>query len=221
MLLDTAGRVVTREDISQRVLGRGFDPFDRSIDVHVGKVRRKLGDSPNGDERIKSSSRSRDTSMRSLAIKIFLSFWLAQVVILVGLEIMSGLARRALPKPRAVPHIHSSAGGRRRRHCLGRGVLPPRAPSRLASQTGPRREQPAGFGRSRRAGRGPDASAPRRNRRRRARLRRDGRTVVACWSRLRSSCYRTSPTSCDRRSRGCRWRSSSRGGKPGPMPRRI
>jgi len=54
MLLDTAGRVVTREDISQRVLGRGFDPFDRSIDVHVGKVRRKLGDSPNGDERIKS-----------------------------------------------------------------------------------------------------------------------------------------------------------------------
>ena len=54
MLLSTAGRVVTREDISQRVLGRAFDPFDRSIDVHIGKVRRKLGDPADGDGRIKT-----------------------------------------------------------------------------------------------------------------------------------------------------------------------
>ena len=54
MLLAAAGRVVTREDISQRVLGRAFDPFDRSIDVHIGKVRRKLGDPLDGDERIKT-----------------------------------------------------------------------------------------------------------------------------------------------------------------------
>ena len=54
MLLATAGRVVTREDISQRVLGRAFDPFDRSIDVHIGKVRRKLADRTDGDERIKT-----------------------------------------------------------------------------------------------------------------------------------------------------------------------
>ena len=54
MLLLTAGRVVTREDISQRVLGRAFDPFDRSIDVHIGKVRRKLGGQADGDELIKT-----------------------------------------------------------------------------------------------------------------------------------------------------------------------
>jgi two-component system, OmpR family, response regulator CpxR len=54
MLLASAGRVVTREDISQRVLGRGFDPFDRSIDVHIGKVRRKLADPAAADERIKT-----------------------------------------------------------------------------------------------------------------------------------------------------------------------
>ena len=54
MLLLTAGRVVTREDISQRVLGRAFDPFDRSIDVHIGKVRRKLGGRADGDELIKT-----------------------------------------------------------------------------------------------------------------------------------------------------------------------
>ena len=54
MLLAAAGRVVTREDISQRVLGRAFDPFDRSIDVHIGKVRRKLAGPADGDERIKT-----------------------------------------------------------------------------------------------------------------------------------------------------------------------
>ena len=53
-LLSAAGRVVTREDISQRVLGCAFDPFDRSIDVHIGKVRRKLADDPPDDERIKT-----------------------------------------------------------------------------------------------------------------------------------------------------------------------
>ena len=54
VLLTTAGRVVTREDMSQRVLGRAFDPFDRSIDVHVGKVCRKLAEPEDGSERIKT-----------------------------------------------------------------------------------------------------------------------------------------------------------------------
>jgi two-component system response regulator CpxR len=54
LMLSTAGRVVTREEISQRVIGRAFDPFDRSIDVHIGKVRRKLGDPADGGERIKT-----------------------------------------------------------------------------------------------------------------------------------------------------------------------
>ena len=53
-LLSAAGRVVTREDISQRVLGRAFDPFDRSIDVHIGKVRKKIADEYEDDERIKT-----------------------------------------------------------------------------------------------------------------------------------------------------------------------
>lgn len=54
LLLSVAGRVVGREELSQRVLGRPFDPFDRSIDVHIGKVRRKLGDSADGEGRIKT-----------------------------------------------------------------------------------------------------------------------------------------------------------------------
>ena len=43
LLLREAGRVVSKERISQSVLGRPLGPFDRSIDVHVSNLRRKLG----------------------------------------------------------------------------------------------------------------------------------------------------------------------------------
>ena len=49
VLLREAGRVVTREALVDEVLGRKFSPFDRSIDMHVSKVRKKLGDSDNED----------------------------------------------------------------------------------------------------------------------------------------------------------------------------
>ena len=48
-----AGQVVRREALVQDVLGREFSPFDRSIDVHVSNLRRKLGPHPDGTERIK------------------------------------------------------------------------------------------------------------------------------------------------------------------------
>lgn len=54
VLLREAGRVVTRERLVYAVLSRKFSPFDRSIDMHVSKVRKKLGDSENGAERIKT-----------------------------------------------------------------------------------------------------------------------------------------------------------------------
>jgi DNA-binding response OmpR family regulator len=53
VLLREAGRVVTREALVDEVLGRKFSPFDRSIDMHVSKVRRKLGDS-SSEEYIKT-----------------------------------------------------------------------------------------------------------------------------------------------------------------------
>jgi two-component system, OmpR family, response regulator CpxR len=53
-LLRSSGRVVTREDLSERVLGRPFSPFDRSLDVHVSNLRRKLGREGEGAERIKT-----------------------------------------------------------------------------------------------------------------------------------------------------------------------
>ncbi len=52
-LMRAAGQVVTREQLAQTVLGRRFMPYDRSIDVHVSKIRRKLGDHGDSD-RIKT-----------------------------------------------------------------------------------------------------------------------------------------------------------------------
>lgn len=53
-LLNAAGQVVTREALAQDVLGRKLLAFDRSLDMHVSKLRRKLGPSADGGERIKT-----------------------------------------------------------------------------------------------------------------------------------------------------------------------
>jgi len=54
VMLREAGRVVTRERLVNAVLGRKFMPFDRSIDMHVSKVRRKLGDTDEDGDHIKT-----------------------------------------------------------------------------------------------------------------------------------------------------------------------
>ena len=41
-LMRSPGKVVNRDELSERVLGRRFDPFDRSLDMHVSRLRRKL-----------------------------------------------------------------------------------------------------------------------------------------------------------------------------------
>jgi DNA-binding response OmpR family regulator len=43
-LIKSKGRVKTRERLIEEVSARRFDVFDRSIDVHVSSLRRKLGD---------------------------------------------------------------------------------------------------------------------------------------------------------------------------------
>lgn len=53
-LVQKAGAVVSREDLTRVVLGRKLAAFDRAIDMHVSNLRRKLGPSPSGAERIKT-----------------------------------------------------------------------------------------------------------------------------------------------------------------------
>jgi two-component system response regulator CpxR len=54
ILLRNAGQIVKREDLVKEVLGRELSPFDRSIDMHVSNLRKKLGHQLNGLERIKT-----------------------------------------------------------------------------------------------------------------------------------------------------------------------
>jgi len=54
VLLRNAGQVVTREKLASDVLDRTLSPYDRSIDVHVSKLRKKLGHRNCGTERIKT-----------------------------------------------------------------------------------------------------------------------------------------------------------------------
>lgn len=42
MLLKNIGQVVTREQLTETVLGRRLGPFDRVIDVHISNLRKKL-----------------------------------------------------------------------------------------------------------------------------------------------------------------------------------
>ncbi|MEP6719696.1 MAG: response regulator transcription factor [bacterium] len=53
-LLRAAGRIITREELSQEVLGRSTSPFDRSIDMHISNLRKKLGHQQGEVERIKT-----------------------------------------------------------------------------------------------------------------------------------------------------------------------
>lgn len=53
LLLRQAGHIVTREHLTETVLGRKLGPFDRVIDVHISNIRKKLGPSDHG-QRIKS-----------------------------------------------------------------------------------------------------------------------------------------------------------------------
>jgi two-component system, OmpR family, response regulator CpxR len=41
-LLESAGQVVSREDLVRSALGKRLQPFDRSLDMHISRLRKKL-----------------------------------------------------------------------------------------------------------------------------------------------------------------------------------
>lgn len=53
-LASEAGKVVKKEDLSMDVLERELSPFDRSLDMHISNLRKKLGKHKNGENRIKT-----------------------------------------------------------------------------------------------------------------------------------------------------------------------
>jgi DNA-binding response OmpR family regulator len=53
-LLREAGRVVSKANLSEQALGRKLTRYDRSLDMHVVSLRKKLGPLDGGEERIKT-----------------------------------------------------------------------------------------------------------------------------------------------------------------------
>ncbi len=53
-LAKAAGRILTRDQLLDAVSGRSYDVFDRSVDVHISSLRRKLGDDSRNPRFIKT-----------------------------------------------------------------------------------------------------------------------------------------------------------------------
>lgn len=51
-LAERAGRVLSREHLIDAVKGESLEPFDRSIDVHIGRLRQAIEDDPKHPRRI-------------------------------------------------------------------------------------------------------------------------------------------------------------------------
>ncbi len=54
VLAQAAGRIKSREQLLNEIRDRNYDVFDRSIDVHVSALRRKLGDDPKSPKFIRT-----------------------------------------------------------------------------------------------------------------------------------------------------------------------
>lgn len=54
LLASNAGRILSREEIFERLRGIQYDGQDRSIDVRVSRIRPKVGDDPENPRRIKT-----------------------------------------------------------------------------------------------------------------------------------------------------------------------
>ncbi|MCL1623296.1 winged helix-turn-helix domain-containing protein [Moraxella sp. Tifton1] len=54
LLASNSGRILSREDIFERLRGIEYDGQDRSIDVRISRIRPKIGDDPENPKRIKT-----------------------------------------------------------------------------------------------------------------------------------------------------------------------
>lgn len=53
-LMRSPGKVVSREELAEFALGRSLNSFDRSLDMHVSRLRRKLDEANSSGDRVKT-----------------------------------------------------------------------------------------------------------------------------------------------------------------------
>lgn len=54
MLVKAPGQAFSKEELTEKALGRKFTAYDRSIDVHISNLRNKMGENSQGTPRIKT-----------------------------------------------------------------------------------------------------------------------------------------------------------------------
>jgi two-component system response regulator CpxR len=54
LFFKSPGQVLSRDELVRTALGRDLEPSDRSLDVHISNLRKKLGACPDGTERIRA-----------------------------------------------------------------------------------------------------------------------------------------------------------------------
>lgn len=54
ILLNAAGRVLSRDQLFELARGHDYQSYDRAIDIHIARLRKKLGDNPKTPELIKT-----------------------------------------------------------------------------------------------------------------------------------------------------------------------
>lgn len=54
ILLNAAGRVLSRDQLFELARGHDYQSYDRAIDIHIARLRKKLGDNPKAPELIKT-----------------------------------------------------------------------------------------------------------------------------------------------------------------------
>jgi two-component system response regulator CpxR len=52
--MHSPGKVVAREELAEEVLGRKFSPLDRSLDMHLSRLRKKLAEGSPHEDRVKT-----------------------------------------------------------------------------------------------------------------------------------------------------------------------
>jgi hypothetical protein len=100
-LAERAGRVLTRDQIMEAVRGRELDAFDRSIDVHMGRIRAAIEARPQGSQThpdgawcglcICPPARLRPSATAHPAMnRLYIRIWLAVVLAVAVLTFLVG-----------------------------------------------------------------------------------------------------------------------------------
>ena len=112
ILLRAAGTVVRRDELARGALGRGLMPFDRSLDVHVSRLRKKLGPRADGGERIRALRAvgylyAEETHDRGMFLKMVLWFWAS--LVLVALALHAAVIATSIPTEVRVQRFSDTA----------------------------------------------------------------------------------------------------------------